>query len=189
MVALQSLCLENTYNKTACDLPPLSVGTPVAVQDQATRKWSRYSAIIETGPAVITLLGSQVAKYGAETGWPLGTSHCSCTHGAHWPPWLPGTSSCSPDPTSPYHSCISWPRPKACAPTSCNPCSTPAPHEQRQVTSDVSPTVADLPRALPPLVTGGLVPTPPATGLEQTTNKWRTRQVHRATRLIEENLY
>ena len=37
-VALQKQRLKNTYNRTASDLPPLSVGTPVAVQDSGTRK-------------------------------------------------------------------------------------------------------------------------------------------------------
>ena len=211
-VTLKKQRLGNMYSKTARDLPPLSVWTPVAVQDSGTRKWTRYGTIIETGAHrdyLIRLTSGRVWRRNCSficKRYPADPTHVDLAAGqpAAQPIPCPATAVAAPPvPTLPLdpmaHRTAAAPLvldrpPWPPGPSSCTSRSsawhTPCPRTPSAAPDSLRQTKCSgrSPQPLPPPTTTGLVPAPPLSGLDHTVDKWRTRRVHCPTqRFIEQN--
>ena len=204
--AHQKARLEGTYNRTARDLPPLPLGTPVAVQDSATKKWTRYGNIIEVGPHrdyFIRLTSGRVWRRNRRLirrRYPVQPEHIDPgpIGGPHGPAIPPAAhqaqgrqAAANPMPANPVAI-----RPAPARPVIAGPRRA----ERQLVAQDRPPVAVDPPPRVPeappeaivplPLhMDNRLVPAPPPVGLDRTAVRWKTRRVrYPPQRLIEEDL-
>ena len=89
--------IEERYNSRAADLPELQVGTPVAVQNQDTKRWDRYGIVVEAGPNRRYFVKLQSGRVLSRN-----RRHIRRRYG-HAPPedLLSGTAPCQPAATAP----------------------------------------------------------------------------------------